>query len=387
MSTQNLADLTTMRVGGPAAEYAEATTEQEFIEAVRTADAAGTPVLIIGGGSNLVVSDAGFPGLVVRDARTGVVNKSVDACGGANITAVAGQDWDELVSTSVDNQWVGMESLSGIPGTVGATPVQNVGAYGQEVSGVISSVRTWDRAVNQLRTFSRAELKFAYRNSMLKDSMRAEASAEDPHGPWYPSPRFVVLDVSFQMRLGRLSAPIGYAELARTLGVEAGRRAPSKAVREAVLHLRAGKGMLQDGRFGSEPGADHNRWSAGSFFTNPIIPTADAARVLPDDAPRYPVRTEVPEREHNPSLGRVDPDVIKTSAAWLIERSGFAKGFGIAGAESPATLSTKHTLALTNRGNARASDIVDLAVTIRDGVRDAFSVVLEPEPILVGLHL
>lgn len=385
-----LADLTTLRVGGPVGQYVEASTEAELIDAVRSADDAGTPLLVVGGGSNLLVSDEGFDGVVVRDVRQGLEADLEDscgtdgACGGASLSVPAGQDWDEFVAEAVANEWVGVEALSGIPGTVGAAPVQNIGAYGQEVAGVVAAVRTWDRATGQRRTLPLSELGFGYRSSLLKRSMRF-----DPTGGtdlWYPTPRYVVLQVDLQMRLGSLSAPIGYAELARRLGVEVGQRAPSAEVREAVLELRGGKGMLLDGVGpGAQPG-DHDRWSAGSFFTNPVVP-AEAADRLPDDAPRYPVRSATPTTTTGPALGEIDPSLVKTSAAWLIEHAGFTKGFGVAGEHSPARLSTRHTLALTNRGGATAQDLVVLARAVRDGVRDEFGIDLEPEPVLVGLAL
>jgi UDP-N-acetylmuramate dehydrogenase len=381
-----LAELTTLRVGGPADAYVEATTETELIDTIRAADDAGQPLLVVGGGSNLLVADEGFGGVVVRDRRTGFTLQAEDTCGGASIGAVAGQDWDELVAAAVEHGWVGLEALSGIPGTVGAAPVQNIGAYGQEVAGALATVRTWDRLQNRVRTFAVGELGLGYRTSVLKRTMRGRPSETDPRAPWYPTPRYVVLDVTFQMRLGTLSAPVAYTELARRLDVEVGSRAPSADVRAAVLELRGGKGMLQDGRFGSAPGADHDRWSAGSFFTNPVV-RADEADLLPADAPRYAVRSAVPATTTGPSLGAVDPTLIKSSAAWLIEHAGFGKGFGVNGPHSPATLSTKHTLALTNRGGATADDLLALARELRDGVRGRFGVDLTVEPVLVGATL
>ncbi|GAA1974964.1 UDP-N-acetylmuramate dehydrogenase [Isoptericola halotolerans] len=384
----NLSDLTTLRVGGPAGEYVEATTEAELIEAVRSADDAGTPLLVVGGGSNLLVADEGFDGVVVRDVRQGLEADLADscgtdgACGGASLSLPAGQDWDAFVAQAVANEWVGVEALSGIPGTMGAAPVQNIGAYGQEVSGVVASVQTWDRATGQRKLLTLSELGFGYRTSVLKRSMRADVTSGDL---WYPTPRYVVLQVNLQMRLGSLSAPVAYAELARRLGVEVGQRAPSVEVREAVLELRAGKGMLLDG-VGGAAAPDHDRWSAGSFFTNPVVPV-EAAGGLPDDAPRYPVRSATPTTTTGPAVGEIDPSLVKTSAAWLIEQAGFTKGFGVAGEHSPARLSTRHTLALTNRGGATAQDLVALARAVRDGVRDEFGIELEPEPVLVGLAL
>ncbi|OLT49476.1 UDP-N-acetylmuramate dehydrogenase [Cellulosimicrobium sp. CUA-896] len=389
-----LAELTTLRVGGPVDRYVEAHSEAELVETVRAADEAGEPLLVLGGGSNLLVADDGFAGVVVRDLRQGVVVDAQDSCGGASFTAPAGQDWDALVARAVAEEWVGVEALSGIPGTVGAAPVQNIGAYGQEVSGVVSTVRVWDRARSRVRTLALGELGFGYRTSLLKRSMHETSGGDGAaSGPWYPSPRYVVLEVGFQARLGSLSAPVGYPELARRLGVEVGERAPSADVREAVLALRAGKGMLLDGVGPGPAGAsgsgdtsaarDLDRWSAGSFFTNPVVP-ADQADLLPADAPRYPVRSATPSRTTGPSLGEIDPTLVKTSAAWLIEHAGFHRGYGVHGDASPATLSTKHTLALTNRGGASAADLVELARAVRDGVRDAFGVELVPEPVLVA---
>jgi len=387
-----LAELTTLRVGGPVDAYVEAQSEAELVDTVRAADDAGIPLLVIGGGSNLLVADEGFAGVVVRDVRQGLDADLADscgtdgACGGASLTLPAGQDWDAFVAEAVANEWVGVEALSGIPGTVGAAPVQNIGAYGQEVSGVVASVRTWDREQNRHRTFALSELGFGYRTSLLKRTMRVGGGdLSDARAPWYPTPRYVVLEVHLQMRLGSLSAPVGYGELARRLGVEVGSRAPSAEVREAVLELRGGKGMLLDG-VGGAPAPDHDRWSAGSFFTNPVLP-ADAAQDLPDGAPRFPVRSARPQTTTGPSLGVADESLVKTSAAWLIEHAGFTKGFGVAGEHSPARLSPRHTLALTNRGGATAADVVALARAVRDGVRDAFGVELEPEPVLVGTSL
>ncbi|MFS0705130.1 UDP-N-acetylmuramate dehydrogenase [Cellulomonas sp. 179-A 9B4 NHS] len=356
--TPALADLTTLRVGGPAGRYVETRTEQELVTAVREADAAGDPLLVLGGGSNVLVADAGFPGVVVRDVRGGVEVPDASACAGVTLTVPAGTVWDDVVAYAVEHELVGVEALSGIPGSTGATPVQNVGAYGQEVAQTISQVRVWDRGRERVRTLPWVTLAFGYRTSLLKRSLRP--SADDPRAPWGPTPRYVVLDVTFQLRPGSLSAPVAYPELARTLGVEVGGRAPLADVRAAVLALRARKGMVLDA-------PDHDTWSAGSFFTNPVLPAADA-QALPADAPRWPL----------------DDGTVKTSAAWLIEHAGFGRGYGAPG---PAALSSKHALALTNRGDAGADDLVTLARELRDGVRDRFGVVLEPEPVLVGTAL
>ncbi len=355
-----LAALTTLHVGGPAARYVETTTEAELIDAVRTADDAGSAVLVLGGGSNVLVGDEGFAGLVVRDARTGIDVPDHSACAGVTYQVPAGTPWDDVVAEATSHRLYGIEALSGIPGSTGATPVQNVGAYGQEVAQTISSVRVWDRGQGRIRTLALADLGFGYRTSLLKRSMRAHD--DDPSAPWTPTPRYVVLDVAFQLRQGTHSAKVAYPELARTLGIAVGESAPLPDVRAAVLELRARKGMVLDE-------ADHDTWSAGSFFTNPVL-SAAAAAALPDDAPRFPVAGV--------------EGVVKTSAAWLVEHAGFARGFGAPG---PATLSTKHTLALTNRGGATASDLLALARTVRAGVQERFGVLLDPEPVLVGVTL
>ncbi len=358
--SHRLSDYTTLRLGGPARAWVRATTEQELIDAVSAADAAGEPVLVLGGGSNLVVADDGFAGTVVEVATRGISpdhDGDGATCGGTIVTVAAGEPWDDFVATAVERGWIGVEALSGIPGSVGATPIQNVGAYGQEVAQTIATVRVWDRTLGGVRTFAVADCGFGYRTSRFKVDRR------DTWGG-----RHLVLSVTFQFRQGSadgaaLSAPVGYAELARTLGVDVGTRAPTGAVREAVLGLRTGKGMVLDP-------ADHDTWSAGSFFTNPHLP-ADA---VPDGAPAWP-----------------QPDgTVKTSAAWLIEHAGFGKGFGPGGAaaaESPVALSTKHTLALTNRGDATTVDLLALAREVRDGVREAFGVELVNEPVLVGCSL
>lgn len=317
-------------------------TETELIEKVRELDAAGEPLLILGGGSNLLVGDSGFDGTVIKIATRGV-DEDTAACSGAVITVAAGEPWDPLVSYALERSWSGLEAMSGIPGLVGATPIQNVGAYGAEVSELISTVRTLDRSTGQLKTLFPIECGFGYRTSRFKS---------DPG-------RFLVLSVTFQLPLGSMSQPIRYPELARALGIEVGQRAPAPEVRQAVLALRTAKGMVlaED---------DHDTWSAGSFFTNPLISSAQA-RTLPPEAPRF-----------NQADG-----MIKTSAAWLIERAGFGKGYG----NGAARLSRKHTLALTNRGGATAADLLSLAREIRAGVQTKFDIELVPEPVLVGCEL
>ncbi|KQY56852.1 MULTISPECIES: UDP-N-acetylmuramate dehydrogenase [unclassified Nocardioides] len=336
-----LADLTTLHLGGPAATLVEATTEDELVAAVSDADGRGEPLLLVAGGSNLVVSDDGFPGTAVRIATRGITTEPTSD--GVTVTVAAGEVWDDLVARAVTSGWVGVEALSGIPGSVGATPIQNVGAYGQEVSETIVSVRVWDRTLRGVRTFTNADCGFGYRHSRFK---------ADPG-------RHVVLEVTFQFPCGDLGAPVKYAELARTLGVEQGERAPLADVRRTVLGLRAGKGMVLDA-------ADHDTWSAGSFFTNPFL-TPEQAQSLPEGAPLFP-----------------QPDgTVKSSAAWLIERAGFTKGHG----NERVSLSTKHTLALTNRGRATTDDLLALAREVRDGVEARFGIRLVNEPVMVGCSL
>lgn len=344
----SLAQLTTLRVGGPAREYLEVDTEQGLVDAVTQADASGTPLLVLGGGSNLLVSDDGFDGLVVRDVRTTLKTQDDGFCGGVSLTAAAGVEWDHAVLTAVQEGWVGIEAMSGIPGSVGAAPVQNIGAYGAELADVLASVRVWDRQQRKIRTMFAIELGFGYRDSVLKRSLGEGFT---------PTPRYVVLDVTMHMRFGTRSAPVRYGQLASALGIELGETASTEDVRAAVLKLRSAKGMVLDA-------ADHDTWSAGSFFTNPVVDEDQ----LPAGAPQFPA-----------------PGGVKTSAAWLIENAGFGKGFALSG--SGAALSGKHTLALTNRGDATAADVVDLARHIRDGVEQAFGIHLVPEPVLVGVDL
>lgn len=353
------AELTSLRVGGPARSVVEARSERDLIDAVREADSAGTPLLMLGGGSNLLVSDAGFDGVVVRDLRADVSVQDDGMCGGVSITATAGMPWDDLVARAVAEDWMGLEALSGIPGSTGATPVQNVGAYGQEVADTIALVRVWDRVEARVRSLPLVALQFGYRDSLLKRSMRGLAP---DGGVWQPTPRYIVLDVTFHTREASLSAPIRYAQLARALDVAEGDRAPLEDVRAAVLALRGSKGMVLDR-------GDHDTWSAGSFFTNPIL-TAEDAAALPEDAPRYAAAG----------------GAVKTSAAWLIEHAGFTRGFAVA-ADARAALSSKHTLALTNRGGATAADILALARAIQAGVAERFGVALVPEPVTVGVDL
>ncbi|WP_405742862.1 UDP-N-acetylmuramate dehydrogenase [Streptomyces sp. NBC_01525] len=343
-----LAPLTTFRLGGPANRLITAVTDDEVIAAVRDADAAGAPLLIIGGGSNLVIGDKGFDGTALRIATRGF------ALDGTRLELAAGENWSDAVARTVEAGLAGVECLAGIPGSAGATPIQNVGAYGQEVSATITEVVAYDRRAEETVTLTNAECAFSYRHSRFK----AEPD------------RYVVLRVRFALEdAGGLSAPLKYPETARVLGVEAGQRVPAATARATVLALRAGKGMVLDAD-------DHDTWSAGSFFTNPVLTeaehTAFVARVHdrlgPDTAP--------------PAFPAGDGRV-KTSAAWLIDKAGFPKGYGT----GPARISTKHTLALTNRGEATTEDLLALAREVRDGVHAAFGVTLVNEPVTVGVSL
>jgi UDP-N-acetylmuramate dehydrogenase len=296
----------------------------------------------MGGGTNVLISDKGFDGTVIRISNNSV-QAEVDACSGATLTIGAGEDWDTFVQTTIDRGFAGLETLSGIPGTVGAAPIQNIGAYGHEVAEFITRVRTYDRQEKELKTFTNSECQFSYRNSYFKV---------------HPG-RYVILEVQFQIRRGEFSDPITYVELSKKLGIEPGEKAPVAATRAAVLELRASKGMLLKND-------DHDSWSAGSFFTNPII-SQQAADQLPNAAPKWPLID-----------GRV-----KVSAAWLIENSGIHKGDEVGGAR----ISTKHVLALSNSGNATASDIAELAKRARNQVKEVFGITLEAEVNLVGVEI
>jgi UDP-N-acetylmuramate dehydrogenase len=341
-----LADLTTLRLGGPAGRFVEANSEEELVARVREADATGEPLLVLAGGSNVVIADEGFPGTVVH-----VLTHGVERDGDA-LVAQAGERWDPFVAARVDEGLAGIECLSGIPGSIGATPIQNVGAYGQEVAEVITSVRVLIRASGEVTELGPDECGFSYRSSAFK---------REP-GEW------VVLAVSFRLEAQPRSRPIRYAERARTLGVELGESAPLAEVREAVLSLRRSKGMVLDPD-------DLDSVSAGSFFTNPILDPAHfeqlGERVAADLGPEARL----------PNWPEPDGQV-KTSAAWLVERAGFGRGYGAPG---PIMVSTKHSLALTNRGGGTTAELIALAREIQAGVRKRFGVELTPEPVFVGL--
>lgn len=355
-----LAELTTLRIGGRPRALLECATAEAVIAAVRELDAAQRPVLVLGGGSNLVVA-GGDLDLVVVAVRNQDLQYS-DAAGDAAaagehliVRAGAGLNWDDLVADTVERGYGGLECLSGIPGSVGATPVQNVGAYGVEVAQVLHRVRWYDRATGRDEWVTPDALELAYRTSVLKNTDRA-----------------VVLEVEFRLTPAGRSEPIRYAELAGRLGVEPGERADAATVRRTVLELRRGKGMVLDDD-------DNDTWSAGSFFTNPVI----RDEVLPE------VRNRVAKKLGDGPAGQMPafaaPGGTKLSAGWLIERAGFGKGYP--SSSSPARLSTKHTLALTNRGAATADDVIALARDVRDGVREAFGVELHPEPVWIGCSI
>lgn len=343
-----LAPLTTFRLGGPAARLITATTDAEVVAAVREADDSGTPLLLIGGGSNLVIGDKGFPGTALRIATRGV------ALDGTSLELAAGEVWTDAVARTVEAGLAGIECLAGIPGSAGATPIQNVGAYGQEVSSTITEVVAYDRRSRETVTIPSAECAFSYRHSRFKS---------DPE-------RFVVLRVRFELEdAAGLSAPVKYAETARALGVGTGDRVPLDAARETVLKLRAGKGMVLDPE-------DHDTWSAGSFFTNPILTHEEFA------AFHARVAERLGDGVTPPAYPAGDKHT-KTSAAWLIDKSGFTKGYG----SGPARISGKHTLALTNRGEATTEDLLDLAREVVAGVHAAFGITLVNEPVTVGVSL
>ena len=334
----SLGAVTTLRLGGPAGTLTVVSEPDEAVAVVRTAHADREPVLILAGGSNVVIGDAGFAGRVVLLRTRGVEVIDRDAAA-VTVRVAAGEPWDGFVARTVAEGFSGVECLSGIPGSAGATPIQNVGAYGQEVAQTIVAVHAYDRVADRVRTMSAAECGFTYRSSIFKHD-----------------DRWLVLHVDFRLAVSAASAPIRYAELARRLGVAAGGTVPLQRARDTVLQLRAGKGMVLDAD-------DRDTWSVGSFFTNPVL----------DELPR-------PDMPHWP----VEDGRVKVPAAWLIEQAGFGKGYGRGGG---VAISSKHTLALTNRGDGTTAALLDLAREIRDGVRDRFGIDLHPEPVLVNCAL
>jgi len=396
-----LAGYTTLGLGGPAARFVEADGGEQIVAAVRAADRRGDPVLVLGGGSNLVVADAGFPGTVVRVAARGIA-AAADGDRVA-VSVAAGEDWDALVSWCVGNGLSGLECLSGIPGLAGATPIQNVGAYGQDVAETLITVRVYDRRRDVTTELSNADCGFGYRTSAFKRASTAKpgtgtggpASTGTGTGTGGPATagagsaagdvtgRYVVLGVTFRLASDPLSAPVRYGELARSLGVAEGDRVPLADARNAVLRLRRGKGMVLDP-------ADPDTSSAGSFFTNPVLDQEQMAALEKTVTAGWGGDVTVPRFPAGD--GRV-----KVPAAWLIEHAGFSKGYPGRGYQAAGgrrdggmpgpRISAKHTLALVNPGGATTSSLLALAREIRNGVRGTFGVELVSEPVLVGARL
>ena len=346
-----LADYTTVHLGGPARRFVRAVTEEDLTEAVRAADSGGEPLLVLGGGSNLVVADRGFDGTVVQVATAGVRRGPEPGL----VTVAAGEDWDAVVAGTVAAGLSGLECLSGVPGKAGATPIQNVGAYGQEVADTITAVRTYDRVTKEIDIFPNDRCGFGYRTSVFK---RDDAR------------RHIVLSVTFRLAEQSAARPLRYAELASALGVAPGDQVASTEVRSAVIDLRRRKGMVIDS-------ADPDTRSVGSFFVNPVLDGAALAAVEAAARASCGDGTRVPRFDAGDGL-------VKVPAAWLIERSGFGKGYSLG---DGARISSKHTLALVNSGSATTEGLLALARQIRDGVRDVFGVSLTPEPVLVGVAL
>ncbi|GAA4065944.1 UDP-N-acetylmuramate dehydrogenase [Agromyces indicus] len=388
------ADLTTLRVGGPIGRLVTATTPDQLVAHVREAEASGGPWMVLGGGSNLLVGDDGFAGTVVHIATRGIEVHPGDDEGTVRLRVQAGENWDELVAFTVTRGYSGLEALSGIPGSVGASPVQNIGAYGQEVSDALIGIEFLDEGADEPRFMSADELELGYRTSVLKQGLRGVVVSVE----------FALHDTTAEREvLGEpVGRPVAYAQLAQALGVQLGDRVPVARVREAVLALRSGKGMVLDPD-------DPDSVSAGSFFTNPIV-SEHVARTLPGDAPRWYLDPDEPdevtplaelearspldaflahqaevEQAEQRSDAAPDEPLVKLSAAWLIEHSGIRRGFALPG--SRAGISTKHTLALTNRGGASAEEIAQLARFVQGRVQAEFGITLHPEPVLIGLEL
>ncbi|MEI5584741.1 MULTISPECIES: UDP-N-acetylmuramate dehydrogenase [unclassified Agromyces] len=388
------ADLTTLRVGGPIGRLVTATTPAGLVELVREAEASGEPWMVLGGGSNLLVGEEGFPGTVVRIATRGIDVLPGDREGTVRLRVQAGENWDELVAHTVVQGYSGLEALSGIPGSVGASPVQNIGAYGQELADALVGIEFLDEGAAEPRFMAADELELGYRTSVLKQGLRGVVVSVE----------FALHDTTAEREvLGEaVGRPVAYAQLAQALGVQLGDRVPVARVREAVLALRSGKGMVLDPN-------DPDSVSAGSFFTNPIV-SEHVARTLPADAPRWYVEPDEPDEvtlladlearspldaflEHQAEVERAErraeaeprEPLVKLSAAWLIEHSGIRRGFALPG--SRAAISTRHTLALTNRGGASADEVAQLARFVQGRVQSEFGITLHPEPVLIGLEL
>jgi len=345
----SLAPFTTIGIGGPARFFVRATTSDEVRASVEWARDEGRPLFVLGGGSNLLIADSGFDGLVMHVTLRGITLESEDRW--AMVKVAAGEPWDPFVEIAVDHGWAGVECLSGIPGSTGATPIQNVGAYGQDVSETVVRVEALDRTSGLVRSFTKEECRFGYRASLFKN---------------HEKDRYVVLAVTFRLERGG-SAKVRYPELQKYLEERGESHQDLFAVREAVIAIRKRKGMVIDA-------ADSDTKSDGSFFMNPILSPAESAAFHERAAVRVGDGSKIP------SFPSPDGKEIKLSAAWLIEHSGFTKGFSMGN----VGLSTKHTLAVVNRGGGTASEVVELVNSIQNGVRDAFGVEIHPEPNFIG---
>lgn len=379
-------ELTTMRVGGPAERVLVAHATDELVAYAQGLWDTDEPWMLLGGGSNTVMNDEGFPGTVLLVRTNGIAPVADDALpdGKIRLRVQAGHDWDHLVATCVDNGWSGVEALSGIPGLAGAAPVQNIGAYGQELSDVLHSIEFLDRERGHARRIPADALGLAYRDSAIKQGLEGVVLSID-----------IVLSVGEESPGRRahaapevLSEPIAYAQLANALGVELGERVPIRDLRDSVRKLRASKGMVLDAD-------DRDTWSCGSFFTNPIV-TEHFARDLPENAPTFAVPAPEPEDAITTfaeleagfpvRVPQAPPErMVKLSAAWLIDQAGVRRGFALPG--SGAAISSKHTLAITNQGGATAEDVAELARFVVQRVQQEFGVILAPEPNLYGLEL
>ncbi|KQP57914.1 UDP-N-acetylenolpyruvoylglucosamine reductase [Agreia sp. Leaf283] len=387
-----LGPLTTLRVGGPAARIVEPHDEPQLLQTVLEVWDSGDDWLALGGGSNVVISDDGFDGTVIRVATRGVA-RIVAPSGTVRLRVQAGEPWDELVAYTVEQGWSGLEALSGIPGSTGASPIQNIGAYGQEAGDSIVSVDFLDYGTGRVERLVRDDLELGYRTSVFKRGRRGVVlsvtfSLTDASAQAGPAGGDSGSDAPGPLALGD---PIAYPQLATALGVAVGDRVALGGVRAAVLRLRASKGMVLDA-------TDPDSVSAGSFFTNPIV-SENFARSLPSDAPRWLVEPEaeptvvaLPDPASGLTVDLTGPleasgqsaePQVKLSAAWLIERAGIGKGFALPG--SRAAISSKHTLAIVNTGGATAADISELSRYIQNRVSSEFGVRLHPEPVFVGL--